>query len=1027
MTNDSIRRGAIRPLNLISWSKNGFIAYANNNGSHNLHMSYLENTDGRQWQIAPPQSLELRSDNTHMPELALVEWSNLSTDLAVADIYGNFYVMLAGVGLLDAAKSAAQTTQNETNAAQSPSYELTSYNHMELIFRDLVDENPVQHVATDRKIVAFKWLDIEKPHIVNKPATLVEGQSPSYAYTVGQHQPHGVTHPILTKQAAFALRENGTLDLFYQGEHKVEYHKISTQIKRDQENSEPNGTEGANGTNGPVNGTESAGNPDGSKVNGSGAPFLLTHALIGFSNDKTVIVVAYDAVCSKILVYTVKIDWGFLVESAKKQKVDPHYHTPSDQQKPPSLTVTKVQAVLPLSTVTSFVDDEDDSETIYTHSLASLDVVSASGDADSKPDIFISYITTTPSGTYSTLYRYHLEPELEIVSDAFSELGMRKNVAVVPHEPPAQALVIRDKLVRPGVMHSLSSALAESFFVVQYTTGRVDIIERSSMKVVNNGKDHKTGIKEDQNKDSHRSEREEDGLPKTVSSIFDVGFEFPKVDGLGPLPVLAVSPNLASLVYLDPLCTQLRVNVAENQLTKVSSRELLLTSVGFAFRHAYACYTNTCCDDLVVLMEKELSRVYRLLVADTKRPKVELIMQKFVDSVLCESHKAINFQLDAFSKESVDKLLSNPPLQKLLSLQMILGDVLREFFPGNNIVDIAWIVLNVRSASFGIMFLLSSMYRQISKKKPTEDNMQDSSTRGECIVSLVGNIKWLIDLMVYLNQELLQLQIEKKNPGLSKLTMKNSLVLPLILSKVPRLFLMYALSLINKTHEILKKLHKDLVESNKLFTPMKESLNRCFTILNNSPLTLSLFENYLKECDALVQREIASRLAYKEKGLSLRNEQKLVCQGDLNDDMLQIAHTLVDRHSATINRDLKVSELYFYDTTWLNIGVNQKIQKRYDGPIMNIGSYLKVIPRVLSLDGTSVDALRKILVFPGNGMEKIPLRQCTRCRSVSLLSDMQVFEVPNTVGLWTMVFQRACICGNPWVRFGENKKDRGTA
>ena len=43
------------------------------------------------------------------------------------------------------------------------------------------------------------------------------------------------------------------------------------------------------------------------------------------------------------------------------------------------------------------------------------------------------------------------------------------------------------------------------------------------------------------------------------------------------------------------------------------------------------------------------------------------------------------------------------------------------------------------------------------EEKPSEDTLQDSITRGECIMSIIGNFKWLIDLLVYLNQELLQL------------------------------------------------------------------------------------------------------------------------------------------------------------------------------------------------------------------------------------------------------------------------------
>ena len=40
---------------------------------------------------------------------------------------------------------------------------------------------------------------------------------------------------------------------------------------------------------------------------------------------------------------------------------------------------------------------------------------------------------------------------------------------------------------------------------------------------------------------------------------------------------------------------------------------------------------------------------------------------------------------------------------------------------------------------------------------------------------------------------------------------------------------------------------------------MKESLNRYFSISNNSPITVNLFESYLRECDALLNKEVPQR------------------------------------------------------------------------------------------------------------------------------------------------------------------------
>ncbi|KAK6454350.1 mediator of RNA polymerase II transcription subunit 16 [Scheffersomyces xylosifermentans] len=1013
-----------RGSDLISWSRNGFIAYTSpvSNSKDNLLLTYLENVDGNSWQLAKPQSITIKLENNFLPELSLVEWSNVSTDLAISDVYGNFYILLAGVGLLDMAKIKSDKptpSSGPDSNANSPSYELTSYNHMEMIYRDIINQDTTSAVNPGASIVSFKWLNIEKPQIVNKPASLynLDNQQPNnspfvYTYGVSQLQPHGVTHPISTKQACVALRQNGQFLLYYQGEHKVEYHKIATSL--------------------------------------SDSLVIIDNASIGFTNDKQIIVTAFDSVSQKICTYSVTIDWGFLVESAKRQKLDPHYHTPKEDQKSPKLVVSRISASIPVPTYVDITEDEEnsndnndkmevDSESnevkpkYQLGNLASIDILSASAEKDSTLDILVSYSSEDEFGVQSsTFYRYNLSDESELISSAFGELGQRKNVTAPTKASKLQTLTLQDKLTRSGRAQSIVTALADNYILVYYIDGSVDVIDRSSMKVINGS--------------------DEIALPpKSISTVFDVGFNFPEIAHNGPF-IAAVSPNMTSVVFAQIASDNPNLSLKVFEKKKylgLSPKELFATSVGFAFRHAYACYTNTCSDDLLALIQTEIIRLQVLLqkTLTDKKQNIEIIIKKFIESVISESHKAINFQLDAFSKESVDKLLSNPPLQKLLSLQLVLGELQEK----NTIVsDIAWIVLNLRSTSFGIMFSLSSIYRQISKKKPIEDSLQDSITRGECIMSLIGNVKWLIDLMVYINQELLQLSNTKQNSSNSKLTIKNSIALPIILSKVPRLFLMYALSSIGRTHDILKRLHKDLSEASKLFTPMKESLNRYFTLCNNSPLNLNLFENYLRECDALITKEQSIRLAGKEKGYSLKVEQKLVCQGELTEDMEQIGTILIDRHAVNINRDMKVADLYFYDVDWLDVGINKHSVKAKGVNDTVIYQYpnLKdsIVPRLRFSKTECIDSLRKIIILVDqkvqppalkpeirngssngtNGNARTnknssqtdvtnKLRKCTRCRSVSLVSDPLVFDAPSTIGLWTMVFQRTCLCGNAWV------------
>ncbi|KAI5949391.1 SIN4 [Candida jiufengensis] len=907
-----------RTSSLISWSKNGYIVYAppTKTSEHNLLLTYLENINGHSWQLAKPQLIDVKLENNFLPEISLVSWSTLSTDLAVSDVYGNFYIFLAGVGLLESKDS-------------SPSYELTSYNHMEMIYRDIINQDIKSNINPGASIISFKWLNIEKPQILNKPATLVNlDQSYLYTYGVNQFASNSISHPIPTKQACIALRRNGILMLYYQGEHKVEYHKISINL---------------------------------------GENLLINKASIGFTNEKQIIITVWDSLSDDIITFSLVIDWGFLVESAKRQKMDPHYHTPKENQTLPSLSLTKIHQMKPLP---QFPGGE------LSMPLSSIDIITASIEKESKLSILISY-------GESMIYRYEVVNVNDIISDAFKNSIIQQQ----QQQKPLQTIQLMDTIKRCGKIQSIVSGPSDLHSLILYEDGHIDLIDTKTWKIVGD---------------------DDQFPPNNISTIFDVGFEFPKLESKTNHLILAVSPNMTSIVYTDIYSDNNYLTIKPVEKIKNAGfqpKELFATSVAFAYRHAYACYTNTCSDDLIILIQSEVQRLKDLLLKQMPKnlENIDLILKKFVESIISEAHKSINFQLDAFSKESVDKLLSNPPLQKLLSLQLILGES-----QNNSIMtDIAWIILNLRSTNFGIMFSLSSIYRQISKKKPSEDTLQDSITRGECILSLIGNIKWLIDLMAFLNQELLQLTYSKNNPQKKN----SSIVLPILLSKVPRLFLMYAISSMSKTHEILKKLHKDLSESNKLFSPMKESLNRYFTICNNAPLNLNLFETYLRECDALISKEFATRLATKEKGFSLKLEQKFVCHGEIIDDVKDIAKMLIDRYSMNITREMKLSELYFYNTDWLDIGQKKKnsIMKENSSIIVIDQEHSKQVIQRLKTEEGLVDALRKVYIYDDK------IRRCTRCRSISLVTDPLVFDAPVTIGLWTMVFQRTCICGNTWV------------
>lgn len=974
----------------ISWSKYGFITYAHPEPSsgHNLCLTYLENTNGKDWQLARMTPLTLKPlDDGVVAAIDRLRWSNLLTDLAVWDVQGNFYILLAGVGLINGLDKDKETANGKANGLKingtdgkagngkasngpegpqeangsgpqnkdGPSYELTSYNHTEMIYRDIA---PLQ---AHTRCVAFEWLNIEKPQIVNKPATLAgeENGVANYTYGVSQHTPPGTSHPIATKQACVAVRQDGLFSLYFQGEHKVEYHKLAYNLA-------PDGREGS---------------------------VSFTKAAIGFTSDKKIVVVAYDARSDLILTYVVGIDWGFLVESAQRQRSDPHYHTPKESQTLPLLLCSLVHEMRAEPAASCDYGEEKGfgKPEVVQQTLKLIVIFSPYFQPGSNLEILVTYECMNPVGSqpFTLAYRYNLENAMDTVGDLFDSMG--EGGAAESREGLSR-LVLQGHISLSKQIQQIETAISESLLLFVYTDGSIDAVSRETWEIV-------------QLLELKIEGQEQSAYPATISSLLDCGFLFPD---LGPAPsLLAVSPNMAAFVHYA------NGQLEFLPLERINNRNVLLCGIGFAYMHACACYSTTSSDDLLVMLRNELFKT------ELQLPE---LAEHLVDLVMTESHKAINFQLNSFGKESVDKLLSNPPLQRLLSLQLVLGELHTK---NKAIRDMAWIVLNLRSTSFGIMFSLSSIYRQMSKKKPAEDLLLDSFSRAECIMLLVGNVRWLIDLIVYFNQELLQLAFSKNNPSHSKVTVDNSVVLPVILGRVPRLFLMYSLSSICKTHEILKKLYKELTESNKLYTPMKEALNRFFTACNSLPLNLALFENFLRECEVYVNKEL-NNVVSNDRAQLLKLEQQLFCRGFIPDDVKYMASVLTERHAATISRDLKLSDLYFYENNWIDVGIARKqIPKPY---IPANEEYKPMVPRLRYSDNEVVDTLRKIVINAGPTVKsggasamgkgyslKNKIRKCMRCRAVSLVADPSIFDGPGGFGIWTMVFQRTCICGNAWV------------
>lgn len=995
---------------IISWSKNGSIAYYLPNRASNLFLTYLENINGKTWQLASPQEISVKPniENLILPELNILEWSNLSTDLGITDIYGNFYIMLSGVSLVEDSNvsgvnsngsgvtkdinhsiNISNTESNNTNTS-SPNYELTSYNHLEMIYKDITVTQLNQRPNQSAKIIGLRWLPIEKPQVICKGAKINrdgDKQGSNYSYGVSQYQPKNVCHPISTKQACIVVRANGELILYYQGEHKVDYYKQSIDL-----------------------------------TSNFAYNVKITHSEFGFPNiddgtQKYILLVTYDELSNKIRSYRIMVNWGFLVESAYKQRADPHYSTPKDLQNIPKITV-EIMHEMPLLLQQRFngiINDHNQRQEVKQENgdsmlidsnpsiandnanyepkstfarLSTIQIISPLTSFEREVDVVIGYDTYDENFKISSfLARYRITRNSDLPVDAFKEIGDFKGMSKFDLDVETSLVLYDQACIADQVLMYTANG---NNLTLLLATGEIIHLDRS-----------KPVLCEFSPQTGHVS----------ISCLQTVGFKLPSIS-IGQCPIVCgFSPLVSAMVYFETTqeLDDLQLVVAKKeQYLDLEPQELNRTSAAFAYFYAISCYMNMHCDDILIVIQQEIERVSEL-VESTKDP---ILVRNFIEMIICESHKAINFQLDSYNKESVDKLLSNPPLQRLLSLQLLL---IGPDFNSNNIsLNIAWILLNLRSTSFGIMFSLSSIYRQISKKKPSEDTLQDCTVRAEAIISLTGNVRWLVELIIYLNQEMLELHMSGYNGRPSKIGYHNSIVLPILLSRVPRLFLMYALSSLNKTQEVLKRLNKDLIDANKLFTPMKDALNRYFISCSNSPLNINVFENFIREADVHIIKEMNNICGGKLKGYALKLEQQLVCHGKVDESLFKMGRWVIDKYASFIARDLKVAEMYYYDVDWLSIGCtnveNEQLNDLKGYPVYSTTSKYETVPRQKYGKHEVIDSLRKIII----SADSQGLRKCTRCRSMSLINDPLIFNQGN-IGLWTMVFQRTCICGGSWV------------
>lgn len=463
------------------------------------------------------------------------------------------------------------------------------------------------------------------------------------------------------------------------------------------------------------------------------------------------------------------------------------------------------------------------------------------------------------------------------------------------------------------------------------------------------------------------------GASSTMSSLLDCGFEFPMTE-TNP-DCIAVCPSMAGFVSLTSGVLEFHPVVRKSQ-NAWDAKDILKMSSGIAYLFCSACYTNTIADELIALILNEFSKLDPEL-------RYEIIV-----TTLKESHRSLNFTLD-ISKEQIDRLLVNPPMQKLLSLQYSLG----KFLPTNQQSTIALAILNLRLISFSIMVTLRTLFHQQQRivNKGVSESLIDGVYRSESVLSTVGTINWLIDFVIFTIQELMKL---------SQGSGHESIIVTLLLSTVPRSLLIYSLAGVKKIDGVLTKVMEQHMQ-----TPRPSSLN--VEILQKSAerfksllelVELEHFEKFLMQIETLIPQEKENRLSVEQ---AMVFECKLTGNfAGLDSRLLSLFQQHYEEHP--------LSELFFHDTRWLKLDVApntipSKVLLSNDDPV----------PIVIDLSTDLIDDVTKMVIT-----NKEKLKRCLRCEYIRGDND-DVFYImgkgiTGSTNHWPVAYNRTCLCGSCW-------------
>ncbi|ODV60603.1 Sin4p ASCRUDRAFT_8237 [Ascoidea rubescens DSM 1968] len=1021
-------------------------------------------------------------NNSSLDQISYLLWSNNGTYLACVDSKGNMNILVSGIlkdkDFIENNNSNTSNNKNKTNTPLNFAFFGSCFNSLEIIYQDTVltqgstpPENSYLNTShniypsntsiptfdnycstynindSTLNIVSLKWLPIDHNFMAIKYAekfNFSENMNANAEYDfqkfgfkynyINSTYKNPVTHPVLKKHACIGLRKNGELILWYQGDHGLDYNKISTYLD----------SSSATTTNNSINNINNISNINYKSINSlnNSGHTIISHADFAFQINNSILLTVYCPLIKILKIYSIRILWEFLGNPNNQTKNQSAYQQDNnlDERFPPKLIVKKILS----ENISSFGFDGSSQ---WLSSIKSISPVYFEDNTNSneKVDIFLTFQNSNLNEKFNTLIcKYHLEKKkLGPISNVFYQISNNlknntnknindtgnnnnmntnikntrnnNNTIITNSNISGYELSLKSLIKSSSPVLSIGTNKINSFLYFAYSNGNIEIRNKHSLKIIG----YKTLLENPANNVNKRNVINNDilNMPSTIGNIFDVGYKLPSV-GFNPL-FYSFSPNVTSYVVLSSKDPNLKLFVANFDFKKEllnSPRQRLLIAVPIAISFARCTTTKINSDDLILVAQNTITNIRRM-VALHYNPKTDSnICKALISIILLECYWIFNFSLT--TNDNAEFIQGKSPFRKMLEIQISLGTF--ENWRRIKISRFAWALINLSLIPFVFQISFNAITTMLKKLHGGDEKNIKTNVEliAKLILSQVGLIRWCIDYVTFLNQQLLQFSLVfDKATALSEL-----LIFPLLYSRIPRTFLIKILKSILQFKRFLQEhihLNPDYFNiSPGLFVELEQPINSAkstvLRIIDNSPIDLALFEKYLEQFDEFIKKFISDRINERINASNLSNlsadkrkhiedieikkiEKEFFCHGSFPQIFSKIILDLYKYGYKEVHGKMNRYKLMFYDTDWLNLSEpsNHRVE---------IGSFR----------GEKIDGLKKTLIL--NTLPNEEIKKCTRCGSMTVFSDKlgshsgKAFRNPT----WTTFFKQSCFCGGVW-------------